>query len=216
MSTPKLIVAAVALCLAGTTACGSKQKKVEATTAGPSRVTGGGAATAAKKEAVDGELADAILKLRRIHFAYDTSTLAPDVRADLADAGEKLSRYPNVHIYIEGYTDERGTSEYNIALGERRAQAVVDYLVRMGVSPDRLHVVSFGEERPMDDGTTVVANARNRRVDFRLMRGDVQLVVEEGLLLDDHGNPLSGNGSVKAKKRKDVTKHKSGASMSNR
>jgi peptidoglycan-associated lipoprotein len=189
-------LAAVALCLP---ACGSKDKpaaknptsdRIGAEGRGQS-----GDGTGEKTEPAQGELRDVLITLRRVHFSFDSDELTEDSRAALAEAGPKLARHPDVHLYVDGHADQRGTEEYNVALGERRAQVVADYLMRMGVVKEQLHIVSFGEGRPLVDQETDVAMAKNRRVDFRLMRGDIRLVVEEGPTLDDRGRPIE-NGAT--------------------
>lgn len=148
------------------------------------------------RETVEGELRDALLVLRRVHFAYDSATLAPAAQAALEAAAEPLVRHRDVHLAIDGHADARGTSVYNQALGERRAEAVAAALVRLGVAADRLHVGSFGNGKLLVGGRGVIAHATNRRVDFRLMRGDVNLVLEEGVLFDDHGRLLDGRSAA--------------------
>lgn len=143
-----------------------------------------------KTEPAEGELRDVLITLRRVHFQLDSTELTEESRAALSEAGPKLARHPDVHLYVDGHADERGTEEYNVALGERRARVVSDYLVRLGVSKDNLHIVSFGEGQPLVHQSDSVALAKNRRVDFRLMRGDVRLVVEESTLVGDQGQKL--------------------------
>lgn len=143
-----------------------------------------------KTEPAEGELRDVLITLRRVHFQLDSTELTEDSRAALSEAGPKLARHPDVHLYVDGHADERGTEEYNVALSERRARAVSDYLVRLGVAQDNLHIVSFGEGQPLVNQSDSVALAKNRRVDFRLMRGDIQLVVEESDLVGDQGQQL--------------------------
>lgn len=133
-------------------------------------------------EVASGSLADAILNLRRVHFALDSWSLTPPSRTALNGAADGLKAHADVHIYVEGHADERGTSEYNVALAERRAKVVVEYLTRLGIDASRLHVVSYGEERPLDSGHGAKAYDRNRRVDFSLMRGAVRLVLEDGAM----------------------------------
>ncbi len=99
----------------------------------------------------------------RVFFAYDSSDLAPEAIDTLNRQVEWLNRYPNVNITIEGHADERGTREYNIALGERRAQAVKTYLSSMGVSSARLNTISYGKERPAVVGADASSWAQNRR-----------------------------------------------------
>jgi peptidoglycan-associated lipoprotein len=137
------------------------------------------------------ELAEILLALQRVHFAFDSSELTRQARSALDDAAEKLARYPSVQLEVAGHADERGTSEYNLALGERRARAVTEYLTWMGVASDQLRPVSYGEEQPLMAGATQLAWAKNRRVDFRLLHGDVKLAIDEGTLVDDRGQPLA-------------------------
>lgn len=99
----------------------------------------------------------------RVFFAFDSAALDEAARAVLDRQAEWLLRYPHVTVTVEGHTDERGTREYNLALGERRAQAVKDYLAARGVSPDRILTISYGEERPVDPGHNEAAWALNRR-----------------------------------------------------
>ncbi|MCB1992953.1 MAG: peptidoglycan-associated lipoprotein Pal, partial [Geminicoccaceae bacterium] len=84
-------------------------------------------------------------------------------RDTLAKQAPWLQQYPNYTVTIEVHADERGTREYNLALGERRATAVKNYLVALGVTPDRLLTISYGEERPVDPGRDETAYAQNRR-----------------------------------------------------
>ena len=98
-----------------------------------------------------------------IYFGTDRSDLDADDRAVLDRQAAWLRGRPNVRVSVEGHADERGTREYNQALGERRAQAARDYLVALGISPARLLVVSWGKERPVDPGTGEQAWSRNRR-----------------------------------------------------
>jgi peptidoglycan-associated lipoprotein len=142
------------------------------------------------KKVSSGDMHDILLALTRVHFAYDGATLTTSSKAALQDAAEKLRAYPDVQLYVDGHTDERGTTEYNMSLGDRRARAVVSYLKSCGVDPDRLNTVSFGEESPLDSGTSAVAYARNRRVDFRLISGNVQFVLEDADPIDDEGAPI--------------------------
>ena len=95
----------------------------------------------------------------RVFFAYDSSELTDDGRATLQKAAEWLGAYPRVNFTVEGHCDERGTREYNLALGERRASAVKNYLVALGVPASRVSTISYGKERPQSPG----AHDQNRR-----------------------------------------------------
>jgi len=97
-----------------------------------------------------------------IYFDFDTSTVSSDFSAIL-DAHAKFLNNTNTNVLVEGHADERGTPEYNIALGERRAKAVVTYLENMGVSSSQLSVVSYGEEKAMIKDRSESAFAKNRR-----------------------------------------------------
>jgi peptidoglycan-associated lipoprotein len=98
----------------------------------------------------------------RVYFDTDMSNIREDGRATLAKQAEWLKKYTNYPITIEGKCDERGTREYNLALGERRANAVRQYLVAQGVSADRVKTISYGKERPEVVGSDEGAWARNR------------------------------------------------------
>jgi len=111
------------------------------------------------------EIAQALAHI--IYFDFDQSTIKAEYRAALNGHAAYLSQNPSANIVLEGNADERGTREYNIALGERRGNAVSRYLVVQGVSVDAIEVVSFGEERPVNAGHNSAAWAENRRVEIR-------------------------------------------------
>lgn len=89
--------------------------------------------------------------LKTVHFSLDNASLDDKARMVLQANAQWLTRWPSTHIFIQGHADERGTTEYNLALGDRRAAAVRQYLTDLGVSPDRLVLVSKGEEAPVCD-----------------------------------------------------------------
>ena len=99
----------------------------------------------------------------RVFFGYDRYDLTAAARATLERQAEWLQRYPNRRLVVEGHADERGTREYNLALGERRADTVKNYLVAVGVSPSRVSTISYGKEQPAILGATEAAWAQNRR-----------------------------------------------------
>jgi peptidoglycan-associated lipoprotein len=99
----------------------------------------------------------------RVFFAFDRADITPEARQILAQQADWLQRYPNVTATIEGHCDERGTREYNLALGERRAQAVKNVLVASGISASRLSTISYGKERPAVVGSAEESYAQNRR-----------------------------------------------------
>ena len=104
--------------------------------------------------------------LKPAFFLLDSADLDDTGRAIVTTNADVLKKYPSWQITIEGHCDERGTAEYNLALGERRAVAVKAYLVSLGISPDRLRTVSYGKEFPFDPGHVEDAWSKNRRAHF--------------------------------------------------
>jgi peptidoglycan-associated lipoprotein len=107
--------------------------------------------------------------LRDIHFDFDRYELRPGDRAILRENAAFLKRHPTLQILIEGHCDERGTVEYNLALGDKRASASEWYLMRAGVVSTRMASVSYGKERPLDPRHEEEAWAKNRRAHFRIV-----------------------------------------------
>lgn len=105
---------------------------------------------------------------QNIHFEYDSSALTSMAKMILKEKAAWLNENPNAAVTIQGHCDERGTTEYNLALGERRAIAAQNYLVDLGISSSRLSTVSFGEERPLDPANNESAWRKNRRAQFVL------------------------------------------------
>jgi peptidoglycan-associated lipoprotein len=106
--------------------------------------------------------------LKDVHFAFDSYELDEGARQILRDNAEWLKDNAKVRVEIEGHCDERGTVEYNLSLGERRAAAVRDYLVSLGIDAGKIRIVSYGKERPADPGHNDSAWAKNRRAEFFL------------------------------------------------
>lgn len=106
-----------------------------------------------------------------IFFDFDRSDLRDDARQTLQAKAEALRQFPDIRIRIEGHADERGTVEYNLALGERRADAARAYLVDLGIDPDRMTTISYGEERPQVSGQNESAWSQNRRDEFVILGG---------------------------------------------
>lgn len=98
-----------------------------------------------------------------IYFAYDSDRIAPQYESLLRTHSEFLRDHSEITLIIEGHTDERGTPEYNVALGERRAKSVALYMQNLGVSAAQMSIVSYGEEKPIDPNATEQAFAKNRR-----------------------------------------------------
>jgi len=109
----------------------------------------------------------------RIYFGYDSYTLNADARAALGRQAQWLQTYSNVNAIIEGNADERGTREYNLALGARRADSVKAFLVSQGVSPSRLRTVSYGKERPIDGRSNEAGWSRNRNGHTNITSGAI-------------------------------------------
>jgi len=107
--------------------------------------------------------------LDTIYFEFDQATLNDVAKDTLVRNSDWLRSNPDVRLQVEGNADERGTPEYNLALGERRAEAVKSYLASLGVDRGRLVTISYGEERPADPGQSEDAWALNRRVEFKAM-----------------------------------------------
>jgi peptidoglycan-associated lipoprotein len=105
----------------------------------------------------------------RIYFDFDKSELKPEAQAILKKKADWMRANPHFSLSIEGHCDERGTSEYNLALGERRAEAARRFLMALGISEDRLSTISYGEESPADPGHNEEAWAGNRRDEFKVM-----------------------------------------------
>lgn len=103
---------------------------------------------------------------QEIYFEFDQATLTPDAREILIKNGEWLRINSDISIIIEGHCDERGTNEYNLALGDRRAETVKTFLADLGVQSARLKTISYGEERPADPNHSESAWAKNRRAHF--------------------------------------------------
>jgi peptidoglycan-associated lipoprotein len=166
-STQAALVAAEAQALAETQALAAAAVQAEANAAeaalqAENEATAEAALIAQQDEE---EVAQALAHI--IYFDFDQSTIKAEFRAALNGHAAYLSQNPSANIVLEGHADERGTREYNIALGERRGNAVSRYLVVQGVSVDAIEVVSFGEERPVNSGHDSASWAENRRVEIR-------------------------------------------------
>ena len=174
MTIPVLCAGAMALACASTPE--SEQGQTEL--GGPGGFQGGtsggatgGAAGGAVVGVQDAETARLQAGLDAIYFDYDRSTLRPDAAATLKAHAEKIRSFPAwAAITVEGHCDERGTEEYNLALGDRRADAVKRYLVTLGVPGDRIRTVSYGELKPKQQGHDESAWQWNRRAEFQVSR----------------------------------------------
>ncbi len=107
----------------------------------------------------------------RVYFDYNASTINSETRSILNENARILQDNADIKIQVQGHADERGTTDYNLALGDRRADQVRDYLASQGVAPSRIATVSYGEERPLESGQTERAWSKNRRAEFKITYG---------------------------------------------
>lgn len=119
-----------------------------------------------RAEEAAGETAGADFVNESVHFSFDSALLSEKAQLILNDKADYLRKNAAVTATIEGHCDERGTDAYNIALGERRAKSVKNFLVDLGISANRLNTISYGEERPIAMGQNEVSWAKNRRAQF--------------------------------------------------
>lgn len=156
----KLILALASLALV--VGCQSK-KKVEETQPAPQKTEIDSAAMSFDPAGSD---SGKIAGLNTVNFEYDKSTLSNTAKKTLAGNAEWLKTNAKFNVQIEGHCDSRGSIEYNLSLGERRAQSVKNYLVGLGIPAARLTVISYGEEKPLMQGETEDAYTKNRRANF--------------------------------------------------
>ena len=145
-------------------ACSSAPEPTPGGPGGPGGAGGRGMGGPGSRNALPGSQQDLEASAGdRVFFAFDRSDITPEAQEILARQADWLRRYPNVTVTIEGHCDERGTREYNLALGERRAQAVKNVLVASGIPASRISTISYGKERPAVVGSSEEAYAQNRR-----------------------------------------------------
>jgi peptidoglycan-associated lipoprotein len=133
-----------------------------------------------ERERVERETAGAREVLTEIvFFEYDSDQIGSEAEDKLRLKAAVLAANPNVRLRIEGHADQRGSTEYNLALGQRRAEAVRAFLANYGIDPDRFTTVSFGKERPLVEGEGEDSWSRNRRAEFGIIGGQVTVVPEE-------------------------------------
>jgi peptidoglycan-associated lipoprotein len=157
---------AVALLLAGCSSTSDDTSGMGGSGAGGAgdASRGGIASSALPGEPVPGTQEDLEVSVGdRVFFAYDSAVLSPIATQTLDRQAAWLKQYPDIVLTVEGHTDERGTREYNLALGDRRANAVKNYLVALDIEAVRILTISYGEERPAEPGNDETAWANNRR-----------------------------------------------------
>jgi peptidoglycan-associated lipoprotein len=131
------------------------------------------------REAREKRLAEARATLATpVYFAYDRSDLSSEARERLDAKASIMNGSPSLRLRLAGHTDERGSDEYNLALGQRRAARALEYLTALGVPAARLEITSFGEEKPMCQESTESCWSRNRRVEFEIVAGADLIVVQ--------------------------------------
>ena len=152
-----------------TVSCGSKKKPTDTAPVGgtegqalDSNISSGEAGTFDATGSDSGKISG----LASVNFDYDSATLSTDSRRRLADNAEWIKANANATVQVEGHCDSRGSVEYNLALGERRAKAVKAYLVSLGIDSKRLTIISYGEEKPIATGESEDAYGKNRRANF--------------------------------------------------
>jgi len=163
----------VAVITVGSIGCSSKKKDTGLEGGGPGGAglsdeslggTGGGSLALAQQGRLGAE--DDTGPLHNIHFDYDSFELDEASRQTLQENAQWLKEHPNTRVEIEGHCDDRGTVEYNLALGAKRAAAAKNYLVALGIGRDRMTTISYGEELPLCQEQTEECWARNRRAHF--------------------------------------------------
>ncbi|HEX8904061.1 MAG TPA: peptidoglycan-associated lipoprotein Pal [Longimicrobiaceae bacterium] len=129
------------------------------------------------REAATASAREALTEI--VFFEYDSDEITPTAEQKLNTKAEVLRANPGVRLRIEGHCDQRGSTEYNLALGQRRAEAVRAYLVNLGIDGSRLSTISYGKERPLEEGDSEEAYARNRRAEFSVAGGEITTVPAE-------------------------------------
>jgi peptidoglycan-associated lipoprotein len=104
--------------------------------------------------------------LKRVHFDFDRYTIRDDMKAVMQANANWLLKFPSVEVLVEGHCDERGTIEYNIALGEKRAEAARNYLVSLGLNAAKVKIISYGKSKPLVQGVDEASYFQNRRAEF--------------------------------------------------
>ena len=129
------------------------------------------AAPATPSKDVPPAVASLVANFQRIYFDFDSSDINAETKEALTANAAILKANPDIRIEIQGHADDRGTSEYNLALGDRRAKAVRDYLVSLGTTAENVKTLSYGEERPIEPSVNEAAWSKNRRSEFRVLWG---------------------------------------------
>ena len=162
------VVALVAIAL--TTSCQTKKPKTEEAPMAAAGADGGTPTPSVSDQPITmdpmGSDSGKIAGLNTVYFEYDQARLTADSRKKLSENADWIKKHPNFTIQVEGHTDSRGSVEYNLALGERRAKSVKSYLESLGIEAKRLTIISYGKEKPIDSGDGESAWGKNRRANF--------------------------------------------------
>jgi peptidoglycan-associated lipoprotein len=162
-------VTVFALCaMIALSSCSKKDVKQDEPLINPSGDTGGAADTGSGNVG-SGNVAGDSGDMQTAYFDFDSYKINGSAKSALKADADYLKANPNATVQIEGHCDERGTTEYNLALGERRANAAKTYLIRLGVEKSRLSTISYGKERPADPGHDESAWSKNRRAAFVIL-----------------------------------------------
>ena len=136
----------------------------------------------------------AIVRMRenfqRAYFDFNSFELGEDARAALTENAALMTKFPSLHVQIQGHADDRGTTEFNLTLGQKRAETVSKYLKSLGVAPDRIRTISYGEEKPLVAGKGERIWSKNRRAEFQVLTGKIATVA--GTVDDDADETPSG------------------------
>lgn len=131
-----------------------------------------GETSSISEENLEGTVMEAVpaAALKTVYFDFDSYVLSAEARDTLKRNAEWMLKNSTVKVQVQGNCDERGSAEYNLALGENRAKTAVKYLNTLGISPNRLTYISYGKEKPVDPGQNEAAWAKNRRADFAIIK----------------------------------------------
>lgn len=159
--TKSTVISLVAVAVIATAGC---RKKVEAPAQEPK-------ADVVQNKVPKEVVAEMAANFAKVHFETDKAEINEASKAALGENAKIMQKYPQITVEVQGHADERGTTDYNVALGEKRAKAVQGQLRMMGVANARVVTVSFGEEKPASSGSNETAWSQNRRAEFRILTG---------------------------------------------
>jgi peptidoglycan-associated lipoprotein len=162
----KFSISLISLLLVVAVGCTPKKKEDGATEGDAAAGEPGSISSEAMNFSASGSDSGSIPGLSTVNFEYDSAALTGSAKSVLKDNAEWIKKNGKLTVQIEGHCDSRGSVEYNLALGENRAKAVKDYLSGLGVASNRLTIISYGKEKPLELGDSEEVNAKNRRANF--------------------------------------------------